>query len=159
MSVWLFYAGPENYLDARGEAEFAHELVWSAAPQVRIGDTAVLYRRSLGKLTAERLAKDADMPLTLAQALKKSGIGSDLSALWEVASLDLGPLGPWAASCRVHQIGQIRPPLTLKELRGNRPLYGAWPDLRWNFQAQGRDALEVPGRAWAILEPLVRARL
>jgi hypothetical protein len=89
MSVWLFYAGPENYLDARGEAEFAHELVWSAAPQVRIGDTAVLYRRSLGKLTAERLAKDADMPLTLAQALKKSGIGSDLSALWE------GRLSTW----------------------------------------------------------------
>jgi len=159
MSAWLFYAGPENYLDARGEVEFAHELLWSAAPQVKIGDTALLYRRSLGKLTAERLAKDANMPLALAQTLRKSGIGSDLVALWEVMSLNEGPLGPWASSCHVHHVGRIQPPLTLKELRGNRPLYGAWPDLRWNFQAQGRDALEIPERAWVLLAPLVRARL
>ena len=159
MSAWLFYAGPENYLDSQGEVAFSQELVWSATPQVRVGDTALLYRRSLGKLTAERLAKDAHMPLALAQTLKTSGIGSDLAALWEVTSVRTGLLRLWASSCRVRNIGRIRPPLTLKELRSNRPLYGAWPDLRWNFQAQGRDALEIPGRAWAILEPLVRARL
>jgi hypothetical protein len=159
MSAWLFYAGPENYLDASGEVEFAHEVVWSAAPDVKIGDTVLLYRRTLGKLTAEQLARGTNMPLGLAEALRRSGIGSDLAALWKVTSLDLGPLGPWASSCRVHHVGWIDPPLTLKELKANRPLYGAWPDLRWNFQAQGRDALEIPSRAWALLEPLVRVRL
>ena len=109
MSAWLFYAGPENYLDARGEVEFSQELVWSATPQVRIGDTALLYRRSLGKLTPERLAKDAHMPLALAQTVRKSGIGSDLAALWEVTSLSGGLLGHWASSCCVRHIGRIRP--------------------------------------------------
>ena len=159
MRAWLFYAGPENYLDSRGEVEFARELVWSAVPQVNIGDRALLYRRSLGKLTAEQLARYANMPLPLAQTLRKTGVGSDLFALWEVTAHRGGPLGLWASSCRVRHLGRIRPPLTLKELKANRPLYGSWPDLRWNFQAQGRDALEIPARAWELLEPIIHSRM
>jgi hypothetical protein len=65
MKYWLFYAGPENYLSEDGERQFTGELVWSSAPEVSPGDLALLYRRSLSKVTAARSGTWQPSPLRL----------------------------------------------------------------------------------------------
>ena len=46
--VWLFYSGPENYLDKHGERDLTSgRFLWSCAKGTAKGDLALLYRRSL----------------------------------------------------------------------------------------------------------------
>ena len=158
MKYWLFYAGPENYLSEDGERNFTGELVWSSAPEISPGDLALLYRRSLSKVTVQMMVEGTGMPVETAEAIKRQGIGSDIVALWQVTSGNLGPLNEWQASCQVRHLATIAPPIALKELKGMKPLR-KWQDLRWNFQAQGREALEIPEFAWKILKELISARI
>jgi len=83
MKYWLFYAGPENYLSEDGERQFTGELVWSSAPEVSPGDLALLYRRSLSKVTVQMMVEGTGMPVEIAEVIKREGIGSDIAALWQ----------------------------------------------------------------------------
>ena len=40
---WLFYAGPENYLNENGERDYQGEILWSCEPGTRKGDLILLY--------------------------------------------------------------------------------------------------------------------
>jgi hypothetical protein len=86
VKVWLFYAGPENYLDQDGEREFAGVFQWSSAPGVSAGDLVLLYRRSLTKVPTSLLVEVTGMALEVAQHVRRSEIGSDIAAVWRVTS-------------------------------------------------------------------------
>jgi len=139
MKYWLFYAGPENYLSEDGERQFTGELVWSSAPEVSPGDLALLYRRSLSKVTVQMMVEGTGMPVETAEAIKRQGIGSDIAALWRVTSGNLGLLHEWQASCRVRHLATIAPPIALKELKGTKPL------RKW--AARRSRSLILPGRS------------
>jgi len=159
MGYWLFYAGPENYLCERGERDFANEEgPWSGAVGVRAGDVAVLYRKLLSKLTAQQISELTGMSLQLAAEIKRRQIGSDISLVWQIVSGDQGPFGRWSHGCTVKLLTTIDPPITLKELKAEVRLR-KWQDLRWNFRAQGREALEIPEFAWSILREMIEQRL
>ena len=98
------------------------------------------------------------MTVEVAQAVKRQAIGSDLAAVWRVTSGNLGPLHDWEASCDVEHIADIQPPITLRELKAVSALR-KWEDLRWNFKAQGRDALAIPDFAWAVLKGMIGERV
>jgi hypothetical protein len=55
-------------------------------------------------------------------------------------------------------LARIQPPVRLSELKAE-PRLKRWRDLRWNFQAQGRDALEIPLFAWTVIKELISSRL
>lgn len=159
MAHRLFYAGPENYLSASGERDFAAvEGLWSGAPGVREGDLAVLYRRSLSRWSAEQMSELTGMSLELAQELRESRIGSDIPLVWLITSGDQGPFNDWAHGFAVKLIAPIEPPIGLTELRAEKRLRG-WLDLRWNFRAEGREALEIPDFAWSVLREKIEQRL
>jgi len=156
--LWLFYAGPENVLDRTGVRQFAGHLRWSCTPDVAAGDVAILYRPSLGKISATAMVEAFGMSTEIAQTVKRQAIGSDLAAVWRVTSGNLGPLHDWEASCDVEPVADIQPPITLRELKAISALR-KWEDLRWNFQAQGRAALLVPDVAWAVLRDMIGDRI
>lgn len=140
MNHWLFYEGPENFLDCTGARQLAGQLRWSCTPDVASGDVAIPYRRSVAKTSVAAMVEAFGMAAEVAQAVKRQAIGSDLAAVWRVTSGNLGPLHDWDASCDVEHLADIRPPITLLELKAV-PALRKWDDLRWNFQAQGRAAL------------------
>jgi hypothetical protein len=159
MGHWLFYAGPENYLCAHGERNFAaEEGLWSGASGVRNGDLAALYRKSLSKVSIEQMRELTGMSLQLAAEVKQRQIGSDILLIWRIVSGDQGPFGKWSNGYTVKLLVSIDPPITLKELKAESRLQ-KWQELRWNFQAQGREALEIPEFAWAVLREMVEQRL
>jgi hypothetical protein len=159
MGYWLFYAGPENYLCELGERDFATgEYLWSGAPGVREGDLAALYRTSLSKLGAEQMRELTGMSLQLATEVKRRHIGSDIPLVWRVVSNDRGPFGGWSNGYAVKLLTAISPPISLKELKTDNRLR-RWEDLRWNFRAQGREALEIPDFAWSVLREIIEQRL
>jgi hypothetical protein len=76
MAHWLFYAGPENYLSASGERDVTGmEGLWSGAPDVREGDVAVLYRRSLSRWTGAQMRELTGMSLERAQEATSRSCG------------------------------------------------------------------------------------
>src|SRR3990172_63364 len=77
---WLFYAGPENYLDENGERDYQGEIFWSCEPETRKGDLILLYRKSINQLTVNLLISKFNMTKELAQDIKKKGVGKDISA-------------------------------------------------------------------------------
>jgi hypothetical protein len=158
MNHWLFYAGPENFLDRAGLRQFAGHWRWSCTPDIATGDVAILYRRSLAKTSAAAMVEALGMAAEVAQALKGQAIGSDLAAVWRVTSGNLGPLHDWDASCDVEHLADIQPPIALRELKAV-PALRKWEDLRWNFQAQGRAALLIPDVAWAVLKGMIGKRV
>ena len=158
MTRWLFYAGPENFLDRAGVRQFAGHWQWSCTPEVASGDLAILYRRSLGKISVAAMIEAFGMSAEVAQTVKQQAIGSDLAAVWRVTSGDLGPLHDWEASCDVEHVADIQPPIALRELKAV-PALRKWEDLRWNFQAQGRAALAIPDVAWAVLKGMIGERV
>jgi hypothetical protein len=158
MNRWLFYAGPENFLDRAGVRQFPGHWRWSCTPDVAPGDLAILYRRSLGKMSPAAMVEAFGMTVEVAQAVKRQAIGSDLAGVWRVTSGNLGPLHDWDASCDVEHLADIQPPIALRELKAV-PGLRKWEDLRWNFQAQGRAALAIPDVAWSILKDMIRERV
>jgi hypothetical protein len=159
MGNWLFYAGPENYLGADGERSLGTETVlWSGAPGGRKGDLAALYRRSLTKVSVEQLREMTGMTVQRAREVKRRQIGSDIPLVWRIVSGDQGPFNAWSNGYAVEPLCTIDPPITLRELKAE-PRLRKWEDLRWNFEAQGREALEIPDFAWAILEDMIEKRV
>jgi hypothetical protein len=159
MAHWLFYAGPENYLGASGERDFAAaDGLWSGAAGVRECDLAVLYRRSLSRWSAEQMSELTGMSPEQARGLRERRIGSDIPLVWLITSGDQGPFNGWAHGFAVKLIASIEPPIGLKELRAEKRLR-RWQDLRWNFRADGRDALEIPDFAWSVLREKIEQRL
>lgn len=157
--VWLFYSGPENYLDKHGERDFTSgRFLWSCAKGTAKGDLALLYRRSLTRASAKDMVSEGLISEKKAEELKGTRIGSDIPILWQVTSGNKGPLAPWAASRWVVCLARIHPPVRLLELKAE-PRLKRWRDLRWNLQAQGRDALEIPPFAWAVIKELISTRL
>ena len=71
---WLFYAGPENYLDENGERDYQGEIFWSCEPETRKGDLILLYRKSINQLTVNLLISKFNMTKELAQDIKKKGL-------------------------------------------------------------------------------------
>lgn len=159
--IWLFFAGPENWLDEAGERDFSGELLWSCETQTRPGDLGLLYRKSIDHLTPDDLVKIFNMKRELAEDLKARGAGKDISAVWKVISVKRWflPIGwKWPAGCWVQQIVRISPPMKLSELRANSSLWRNWRELRSNFHAPGRAALEIPASSWKILSALIQER-
>ncbi len=100
MKRWLFYAGPENYLDSRGERDFAdttREWEWSAEPEVSKGDVGLLYRKSLSKVSIDTIGRLTGIPKEKAQGLRHKGIGSDIPSVWKVVASAQESSGPWRA--------------------------------------------------------------
>ena len=155
---WLFYAGPENYLDEKGEIDYQGEMLWSCEPGTRKGDLILLYRKSINQLTVDTLIRRFGMTREVAQDIKKRGVGKDISALWQaVSDSKRQPLWKWPYGCYVRQIQKLNPPISLEELKAIPALKG-WEALRWNFQAKGHGALEIPPFAWEILSQTIERK-
>ena len=155
---WLFYAGPENYLDANGERGYPNEIFWSCEPGTCKGDIILLYRKSINNLNVDALIDRFKMTKEVAQDIKKRRVGKDISALWEAVSDSKRQLlWKWPYGCYVRQIQKLNPPVTLEELKAI-PELKRWKSLRWNFQATGRSALEIPPFAWEILSKIIERK-
>jgi hypothetical protein len=122
------------------------------------GDLALLYRKSMKKLTPQDLTEMLHIPLEQAVELKRHDIGSDVAAIWEITAGDQGPIQGWEITCLIRHLARIQPPLRLSELKSTKELL-KWKDLRWNFQAQGKDALEIPEFAWVVIKQMIAERL
>jgi len=122
------------------------------------GDLALLYRKSLKKFSPQELSQMLHMSLEHAKELKRHDVGSDIADVWEVIAGDQGPMPGWESSCLIRHVATIQPPVRLSELKAKQQLL-KWKDLRWNFQAQGRDALEIPEFAWVLINQIIGERL
>lgn len=155
---WLFYAGPENYLDEKGECDHQGEILWSCEPGTRKGDLILLYRKSINQLTVDALIRRFKMTRKVAQDIKKRGVGKDISALWQAVSNSKRKLlWEWPYGCYVREIQKLNPPVSLEELKAV-PELKRWKSLRWNFRATGRSALEIPPFAWKILLKVIERK-
>jgi len=156
---WLFYAGPENYLDENGERNFEGvEVFWSCEAGTRKGDLILLYRKSINQLTVNALARRLQLTKEVAQDIKKRGIGKDISAIWQAVSDSKRQFfWGWSYGCYIRQIRKLSPPLRLEELQAV-PKLKRWKSLRWNFQATGRSALEIPPFAWEVLSDIIERK-
>lgn len=155
---WLFYAGPENYLDENGERDYQGDILWSCEPGTRKGDLILLYRKSINNLTVNTLIRRFKMTKEVAQDIKKGGVGKDISALWRAVSDGKRQLlWGWPYGCYVREIQKLNPPVSLEELK-SVPELKRWKSLRWNFQATGRSALEIPPFALEILLEIIEKK-
>lgn len=155
---WLFYAGPENYLDENGEIDYQGEMLWSCEPWTHKGDLILLYRKSINQLTVDALIRRFGMTRDVAQDIKKRGIGKDISALWQAVSDSKRKIFCWwPHGCYVREIQKFNPPIGLENLKAV-PELKRWEALRLNFQAKGHSALEIPSFAWEILSQIIERK-
>ncbi len=155
---WLFYAGPENYLSEAGLLELPRETFWSCEPQTSEGDLILVYRKSMSQLSVDRLVQQFGMPRHVATAVKRTRVGKDFPVLWRaVSSAQQQPSWHWPYGCQTTEIQQINPPLLLEELKAE-PQLRKWEDLRWNLQARGRSALEIPEFAWSLIVSMIQRK-
>ena len=154
---WLFYAGPENYLCDAGLRELPQEAFWSCERETREGDQIIVYRKSMDQLSVAVLASRFGMPENVAKRLKASRVGKDFPVIWEATSDAKRKLfWHWSYGCATKEIQRIDPPIPLTALKDDPRLRG-WEGLRWNLQARGRSALEIPAFAWQIIIDMIRA--
>jgi len=155
---WLFYAGPENYLDENGEYSLQGEVFWSCEPETRKGDLILLYRKSINQLSVNTLTRRFKMTKDVAQDIKKREVGKDISSLWQAESDSKRSFSwGWPYGCYVKEIQKLNPPIKLDELK-SIPELRRWESLRWNFQAKGRSALEIPPFAWESLVKIIKRK-
>ncbi len=155
---WVFYAGPENYLDESGERQYRGKIFWSCEPQTRKGDLILLYRKSINRLTISDLSQRFKMAKEVAQEIKQRRVGKDISALWQAVSDSKRRFWwKWPYGCYVQELQKLNPPIGLEELKA-APGLKKWKALSWNFQAEGRSALEIPSSAWEIISELIERR-
>jgi hypothetical protein len=155
---WLFYAGPENYLDKNGERDFQGEILWSCERGTCKGDLILLYRKSINQLTVDALIRRFKMTKEVAQDIKKKRVGKDIFALWQAVSNSKRKLlWGWPYGCYVREIQKLNPPVSLEELKAV-PKLKRWRSLRWNFRATGRSALEIPPFVWEILMKIIEKK-
>ena len=152
---WLFYAGPENYLFEGGVRELPQETFWSCEPETKRGDLILVYRKSMNHLSIKTLVCEFGMPEYIAKHLKKDGIGKDFPVIWEATSDAQRKLfWHWPYGCNTREIRRISPPLLLEQLKAE-PRLRKWKGLRWNLQARGRSALEIPEFAWNVIANMI----
>ncbi len=93
-----------------------------------------------------------------ATEVKRSGVGKDFPVLWEAVSDSRRKLfWHWKYGCDVREVRRIEPPISLDEIK-NEPRLQMWKGLRWNFQAKGRAALEIPEFAWKVILEIIDKR-
>jgi len=152
---WLFYAGPENYLCDRGISELPQENYWSCESETREGDLILVYRKSMDQLSVDKLIEEFGMPHDVASDVKRSGVGKDFPVLWEATSnAERKVLWHWPYGCQTKELRRITPPILLSELKAE-PRLRKWEGLRWNLQAQGHSALEIPESAWNVIIEMI----
>lgn len=155
---WLFYAGPENYLDENGVRSLQGEVFWSCEPETRKGDLILLYRKSINQLSVNTLSRRFKMTKEVAQDIKKREVGKDISALWQAVSNSKRRFfWGWPCGCYVKEIQKLNPPIKLDELK-SIPELRRWKSLRWNFQAKGHSALEIPPFVWESLAKIIKMK-
>ncbi|MBU4257925.1 MAG: EVE domain-containing protein [Proteobacteria bacterium] len=155
---WLFYAGPENYLDENGVRSLQGEVFWSCEPETRKGDLILLYRKSINQLSVNTLTRRFKMTKEVAQDIKKREVGKDISALWQAVSNSKRRFfWGWPYGCYVKEIQKLNPPIKLDELKAS-PELRRWESLRWNFQAKGHSALEIPPFVWESLAKIIKMK-
>lgn len=155
---WLFYAGPENYLDENGAQSLQGEVFWSCEPETRKGDLILLYRKSINQLSVNTLTRRFKMTKEVAQDIKKKEVGKDISAVWQAVSNSKRRFfWGWPYGCYVKEIQKLNPPIKLDELK-SIPELRRWESLRWNFQAKGRSALEIPPFVWESLAKIIKMK-
>lgn len=154
---WLFYAGPENYLCEQGVRDLPVESFWSCEPETRQGDLILVYRKSKKQLTVDSLMKDFDMPRDTAVAVTRMDVGKDFPVIWEATSNSKRQSSwHWPYGCGVREVRKIVPPIRLEQLK-SIPQLKKWEGLRFNLQAKGRSALEMPAFAWEIINKVIEA--
>lgn len=155
---WLFYAGPENYLDENEAQSLQGEVFWSCEPETRKGDLILLYRKSINQLSVNTLTRRFKMTKEVAQDIKKREVGKDISAVWQAVSNSKRRFfWGWPYGCYVKEIQKLNPPIKLDELK-SIPELRRWESLRWNFQAKGRSALEIPPFVWESLAKIIKMK-
>lgn len=153
---WLFYAGPENYLCSTGVRDLPQETFWSCESETKKGDFILVYRKSMNQLSVEFLTREFDMPRQVATRVKQSKVGKDFPAIWEATTdAKATPRWGWAYGCEAREVQRIDPPLSLDQLKAE-PRLRKWEGLRWNLQAKGRSALEIPQDAWDVIVSLIQ---
>ena len=153
---WLFYAGHENYLCSSGIRDLPQETFWSCESETKKGDFILVYRKSMNRLSVEFLTREFDMPRQVATRVKQSKVGKDFPAIWEATTdAKATPCWGWAYGCEARVVQCIDPPLSLDQLKAE-PRLRKWEALRWNLQAKGRSALEIPQDAWNVIVSLIQ---
>ena len=152
---WIFYAGPENYLFEKGVCDFPQKTFWSCEPETKQGDLILVYRRSMNHLSIKSLVHKFGMPEYIAKHLKGVRIGKDFPVVWEATSdAQRKFFWHWPYGCSTREIQRINPPLLLEQLKAE-PRLKKWKGLRWNLQAQGHSAIEIPKFAWDIIASMI----
>ncbi len=152
---WLFYAGPENYLYAGGVGDLPTESFWSCEPETRKGDLILVYRKSKNQLTVNSLMNDFGMSRDTAMMVAQMNVGKDFPVIWEATSNSKRKSSwHWPYGCGVREVRKISPPVRLEQLK-SIPQLKKWEGLRFNLQAKGRSALEIPAFAWEIINNVI----
>lgn len=152
---WLFYADPENYLYAGGVRDLPTESLWSCEPETREGDLILVYRKSKNQLTVNSLMKEFGMSRDTAIQVSKMNVGKDFPVIWEATSNSKRKSSwHWPYGCGVRGVRKISPPVRLEQLKSIAQLK-KWEGLRFNLQAKGRSALEIPAFAWEIINNVI----
>jgi len=152
---WLFYAGPENYLFEGGIRDLPTESFWSCEPETREGDLILVYRKSKNQLTVNSLMKDFGMSRETAIRVTQMDIGKDFPVIWEATSnSERKSSWHWPYGCGVREVQKLSPPVRLEQLKSIGQLK-KWEGLRFNLQAKGRGALEIPAFAWEIINNVI----
>jgi len=152
---WLFYAGPENYLYENGVRDLPTESFWSCEPETREGDLILVYRKSKNQLTVDSLMNSFGMSRDTAIEVSKMNVGKDFPTICEATSNSKRQSSwHWPYGCAVREVRKISPPIQLEQLKAI-PQLKKWEGLRFNLQAKGRGALEIPAFAWEIINNVI----
>ena len=110
----------------------------------------------MAQLAVDYLVRQFGMPEDVVKRSKKTMIGRDFPVIWEATSDTKRKLfWHWAYGCNTKEIQRINPPLLLEVLKTG-PRLRKWEGLRWNLQARGRSALEIPEFAWDAITNMIQ---
>ncbi len=99
--------------------------------------------------------KHFGMSQKTASRVTKEDVGKDFPVIWEATSNSRRKLfWSWPYRCNVRELRKISPPLKLEQLKVI-PELKRWEGLRFNLQAKGRSALEIPPFAWKIINNVI----
>jgi len=109
----------------------------------------------MDQLSVDKLIQEFGMAQDVATDVKRSKVGKDFPLLWEATSnAERKLLWHWPYGCATRELRRITPPILLSELKAE-PRLKKWEGLRWNLQAQGRSALEIPESAWNVIIEMI----
>jgi hypothetical protein len=109
----------------------------------------------MDQLSVDKLVEEFGMSRDLAVEVKRRGVGKDFPVLWEATSnAERKFLWHWPRGCGTKEVRRITPPILLSELKAE-PRLRKWEGLRWNLQARGQSALEIPESAWNVILEMI----